>query len=167
MQHLRLKPNPALIYIIKGLIPYTGENISLAYKPSVFFNELERIIDREEKHKISRKSIEATYYRAKRDGYFRVTSEKKVVLDESAHHYLELYEPSQLKGAKLLVTFDIYETERHKRAQLRQLLRVLKFNHVQKSVWTSDYDGRKALLAELEKLELQSNVNIYEAYKLT
>jgi DNA-binding transcriptional regulator PaaX len=165
---VRSKPSPVLMYIIKGLIPYTSANIKLAYKPNAFFNELERIIEKEGRLKASRNVIESTYYRAKNDGYFNYdASTESILLTEKAHDFLALYEPEKLKGAKLLVTFDISETDRHKRAQLRQVLRILKFTHVQKSVWISEFDGREPLKKEIVRLGVQNNVIAYEAYDIT
>ena len=40
---MQMKEKSATHYVLKALIPYTGPNLKLAYKPNQFFNDLERI----------------------------------------------------------------------------------------------------------------------------
>jgi len=39
----KVLPNTALAYVLESLIPYSDANIKLAFKPHLFFNDLENI----------------------------------------------------------------------------------------------------------------------------
>ena len=162
-----MKDNAVLLHILKGFIPYTKENIALAYKPHRFFRDLEKISRAQTGKHISQATIKTTYYRAKKQGYFTIGKEGAPHITEKGHRKLELYAPQKLKDAKLLVTFDIRETDRHKRTELRSVLRILKFKQVQRSVWVSSYDGRQILQKEIKRLNIQDSVILYEAYDIT
>ncbi len=62
-----------------------------------------------------------------------------------------------------MVIFDIQETDRHKRRQLRTLLRQLEFEQIQKSVWSTSLDSRVYLIAEINRLGLKNEVKIFES----
>ena len=51
-------------YILSGLVPYTEANIKLAFKPSAFFNDLERL----DQEKRSAGTLRVSYYRAVKQG---------------------------------------------------------------------------------------------------
>jgi DNA-binding transcriptional regulator PaaX len=151
------KHNSALVYILKALIPYSHANLALSFKPSVFFNELE------EKSNKSYKTLENAYYKAIKDGLIRMDTENIPRLTEKARSNIKLYKPTRLdKGAKMLIIFDIPESERWKRRHLRLLLKELSFQKVQQSVWICGYDFREYLTAEIKQYGLQDYVKVFE-----
>jgi hypothetical protein len=161
-----LKVNSTLGYVLRGLIPYTDPNLKLTYRPNAFFNELERISKAKTGRHISISTIKTTYYRAQKQQYFAFDESGIPHLTALGQRKLSLFLPKKLKGAKLLVTFDIPENQRHKRSQLRLILFTLKFKQIQQSVWISDYDGTKILKKEIEYLHIKNDVVIYEARKI-
>jgi len=160
--HMR-KEYSVLTYILTGLVPYTDANLKLAYKPHLFFNELDRITEQQKRNKIPRETLRTAYYRALQKGYFAIDQQGKPVLTAKGEERLALFKPTKLKGAKLLVTFGIPEKIRHKRDEFRSLLVTLRFKQEQRSVWISDYDSRKILHTEIIRLQLDNYVVIYEA----
>jgi hypothetical protein len=161
-----MKKKSAIIFLLSSLVPYTDANLKLTYRPNVFFNELEKISKKETGRKISKTSLKSTYYRAKNDQYFELDKLGVPSLTAKGIDRIAPFKPKKLVGAKLLVTFDIPETQRQKRSQFRQTLRILKFKQVQQSVWISDYDGRDILGRDIEFLGLKDKVEIYEARKI-
>lgn len=87
-------------------------------------------------------------------------------MTEKGQASLQLYRPEKLQNAYLMVIFDIPESERGKRQQLRLLLRELRFRQVQKSVWVTQYECRKYLRAEVEDLSLNSYVKVFESRQI-
>lgn len=64
-----------------------------------------------------------------------------------------------------IVTFDIVERDRRKRAWLRDVLKHLTFTMLQKSVWVGKVKVPETLLADLKKLRLLDQVEIFEISK--
>lgn len=144
--------------MLKALVPYTNANLLLAFKPNLFFDELERISG------YSRATLRTSYYRAKRtklvsgDTVPRLTHQGMLRLQPFIAEYL----PS---GAKLMVIFDIPEIAKVKRARLRTLLKNLRFVQVQQSVWMTEYDHREVIRQAITELELDEQVQVYEAMR--
>jgi DNA-binding transcriptional regulator PaaX len=152
------KPSETTKYILKAFIPYTEANLLLSFKPSLFFNELEK------KTGQKRRSLESAYYRSKRKGLIELDKNKIPRLTDKGRRKAKLYKPTRLKfGAHLIIIFDIPEKERQKRRRLRLLLKELSFTKVQQSVWETNYDHREYLRAEVDEMNLQEYVRVYEA----
>lgn len=150
-------------YVLSGLIPYTEANIKLAFKPTAFFNDLEKL----NKHKIKRSTLCSSYYQAIKDGLVRINDTGIPRLTEEGLAQLRRYEPVKLKGAaSILVIFDIPEENRYQRQQFRTLLRELRFTQVQKSVWQSEHDILEYLLPEIKRLRLREYVQVYESARV-
>lgn len=66
---------------------------------------------------------------------------------------------------KIIVIFDIAETEKHKRDWLRQVLRRLGFRMLQKSVWVGESQLPRDLISDLEKLGILNSVKILSVFK--
>ncbi len=156
---------PTTIHILKGLLPYTQENVLLSFKPSSFFNELESISRKQGSHaqRIKASTYRQSYYRAIKKGLININQQGQPSITELGEAQLSIYEPKQLPGAVLLVIFDIEEREKAKRHELRLLLRMLKFRLIQRSVWSSQYDSREILAKEIQRLGLDDSVVVYEA----
>jgi len=65
----------------------------------------------------------------------------------------------------LIVAFDIPESERGKRDWLRDILRGLGFEMIQRSVWVGQVRFPEELLADLEKLKILECVQVLEVTK--
>jgi DNA-binding transcriptional regulator PaaX len=144
-------------FVLEAFVPYTKSNLLLAFKPSLFFYELEKKTGRK------RRSLESAYYRLIKKGLIEMDDNKIPRLTERGRQKVRVYEPERLKfGAHLMVIFDIPEEERYKRRRLRLLLRELSFRQIQKSVWETDYDHREYLRAEIAEMNLQEYVRVYE-----
>lgn len=145
-------------FVLEAFIPYTKANLLLSFKPSMFFDELEKKSGR---HK---RSLQSAYYRAIDRGLIEIDHQGIPRLTDKGHRKTKVYRPQRLKfGAHLIVIFDIPEEERYKRRRLRMLLRELSFRRVQQSVWETKYDHREYLRAEIAEMHLQEYVRVYEA----
>ena len=149
-------------YILSSLIPYTESNIKLAFKPSLFFNDLEKL----DRIKSSKKALKSAYYRAIRQKLILVDEKGIPRLTDKGLREARPYKPEKLKSSKLMIIFNIPEGERFKRRRLRMLLRELSFHQIQKSVWESRYDHREYLRAEISDMNLQEYVKVYETAQI-
>lgn len=145
-----------MMFVLRGLIPYTHENLLLSFKPHAFFAELEKISNH------PRSSLKSAYYRARQSGYISDDVVPKLTAQGKKH--IEPFIAQKLSNkAKLLVIFDIPEAQSGKRRQFRRLLQNLDFKQIQLSVWMTEYDHRETLTAAMRELGLQDFVQIYEA----
>lgn len=150
-------------YILSSLIPYTEANLHLAFKPGKFFDNLERIGDA----KTKRTTLSSSYYKLVRNGFIDFDSSGKPQLTKVGTEQLKRYEPKILNGAaSILVIFDIPEEQRRLRQKLRTLLRELRFEPVQQSVWSSQYDVLDYLVPELKQEHLDEYVQVYESARI-
>jgi len=156
----------ALQHVLMGLIPYTRENIDLTFKPHHFFNELERIDQQKSSVSHKKESLRIAYYRAKQKGLIQIGPDGWPCLTEEGKDKLARFSPKKLKGAKLVVIFDIKEIYRSSRDEFRRLLIELRFTQVQRSVWISNYDSRQILAVEISRMSLGKDVIAYEAREI-
>lgn len=157
-------PDSTLKYILESIVPYSDANLKLAFKPHWFFIDLENIARRQQREHTYSK-VRSAYYRAVKKGY--ITLERgRPQLTARGLQKVKPYVPKKLRGAQLMVIFDIPESERHKRRHLRVLLKELKFRQIQKSVWVTDYDYRDILKMEVKDQQTSDYVLIYEVFKL-
>lgn len=144
-----------LLYTLEALIPYSDANLNLTFRPHAFFNEL----DRRSKH--SRSSLESAYYRARRHGLIEIEG-TNVSLSNKALRKLGKTNAAELPaGSSLMVIFDIPEEYALKRRQLRSLLRELKFQQEQRSVWISSFDYRAIVLDLIEELRIALYAKVF------
>jgi DNA-binding transcriptional regulator PaaX len=153
-------PGSTLEYILWALVPYSEPNLKLAFKPNLFFNDLERISRRKQQ------TLRNTYYKALNHGLVEIDSDKTPRLTTKGNFQLKRFRPQKLKNAELMVIFDIPESQRHLRRRLRAILNEFKFKLVQKSVWVSRYDCQEYLKLELKQYNLEPHVFLYEASRL-
>lgn len=154
-----IRRNTAGHYILKALIPYTEENLKLAFKPKLFFSELEKI------QRLNKDTSRKAYYKAVHDGFIDIDSGTPQ-LTARGYRALAPFTARKLKGAQLLVVFDIPEKDRVKRRLFRSALREFSFCQIQKSVWMSNYDCAKYIRESAKSLSLQKHVRIFEALEL-
>ncbi len=156
------KNDSALKYLLLALVPYSEPNLKLAYKPNLFFDDLEHIAARK---RYSKSHLKNTFYKAKQaglvdvdNGYVRLTSRGEAVL--------KIYEPKKLPGSQLMVIFDVPEAHLAKRQAFRRTLKRLEFRQVQRSVWVSEYDYKDYLKTEVIWLGIAEYVEIYESLRI-
>jgi DNA-binding transcriptional regulator PaaX len=147
-------------YILEALIPYSKANMQLAFKPSRFFAELERL------DRVKEQTAKTSFYRAVRKGLVELDDQGIPRLTNKGNRRVLPFSAPKLKGAHLMIVFDIPEVDRWKRGHLRTLLLELSFKQVQKSVWTSQYDHRELLKMEIEELGLGKEIRLFEARDL-
>lgn len=147
-------------YILESLLPYGEANLNLVFKPSRFFADLKKLDHIAAQHT----SLRPTYYRAIKTGLISIDSTGIPRLTEKGRAKLQKFQPSKLGGdAKILLVFDIPEAERTKRNKLRTILRELKFEPIQKSVWQTEYNVLGYLRGEIIRNQLEDYTNIYES----
>lgn len=147
-------------YVLSALVPYTESNLKLVFTPKRFFSDL-NILDKNKE-----KTLKNAYYNCIKRGYVLLDElTGQPVITNKGLSKLKPYGSRRLKGSNIMVIFDILETHRHKRRQLRTLLRQLEFEQIQKSVWSTDLDSREYLKAEIKRLNLEKEVKIFE-YRL-
>lgn len=151
------KPKSALIFVLKGLIPYTRENLMLAFRPNQFFNELERISN------LKRQALEQATRRAIEQGLIEEARNRQLKLTELGKRRVLPYVAEKLANdARLMIIFDVPEDQSLARQQLRRLLRKWSFQPIQKSVWITAYDFRELIKEAVKELELEGCVELYE-----
>lgn len=153
-------PQSALRYMLEALLPYTEANVALVFRPSVFFRHLDQLDD---DRRYGHETLRKAYYEAKRRGLVVMNDDGSIDIDDSVRSQLKPYEPRQLKGAGVMVVFDVPIAENNKRRWFRLLLKELKFVQIQQSVWMSDYECSEALSAGILDLRLENHVRIFEA----
>lgn len=154
----RIRQNSALKTILLALIPYSRQNMLLSFSPNRFFNELER------QSNYSQRTLKQAYARGQRAGLIQKDSGR---LTNLGQREIRPFMATRLKGnARLMVIFDIPETDARARQHLRLTIKAWGFMQVQKSVWISDMDYREALINIIVDLELAGCVEIYEAVRL-
>lgn len=155
------KPKSALEFVLKGLIPYTHENLLLTFKPGQFFNELEKI------SRYKKRTLEAAARRAQERGLIEQNQKRQLQLTALGRRTALPYTAQRLpKNARLMVIFDIPEDRAIARQQFRRLLRKWQFEQVQKSVWESTYDHRKSIKLAIEELDLDGFIELHESLLL-
>ena len=136
------KEKSAIIFILKALVPYTEANMMLAFKPSRFFTELERISE------YKRRSLENAFYQAQRQEFIKFKLQKDLKILEITKNGQRLIRPFVAekfsRGGKLMIVFDIPEEMSASRNRLRRVLKSWNFYQVQKSVWVTEYDHRQS-----------------------
>ena len=154
----------AKIFILKSLIPYTEANLMLAFKPSLFFNELEKI----SRHK--RRALEAAMREAKRQKLIELKNKQNQIiirLTEIGQKTVRPFVAEKLgNSAKLMIIFDIPEDMSLVRARLRRVLRSWNFAQVQKSVWITSYDHKQSVDELVKELGIGPYTQLYECLAL-
>lgn len=154
--HHKVRQPGALIFILKGLIPYTRENVMLAFKPNLFFNELEKI------SRYKKKTLEAALRQAEKQGL--IEREANVIhLTDKGKGVVRPFVAEHLPDkARLMVIFDIPEERAIVRAQFRRVLQSWHFNQVQKSVWITSYDHKQSVKEIVLELDIVGYVELFE-----
>lgn len=155
-----LRERSALVYVLIALIPYSKPNLLLAYKPALFFRELEKI------SKFKEKTLRAAYARVQRQGL--IEEQKNLIrLTAKGKHKVMPFVAKNLDGlAYLMVIFDIPEDKINTRRKFRLILIGWNFRQVQKSVWMTGKDLRNEVVDVVKEMDLGEYVQIYESARL-
>jgi|SRR3989344_4999947 len=152
----RVRQQSALLFVLKGLLPYTRENLLLAFKPNAFFNELEKI------SYYKRKNLENALRQAERQKLVE-RDDRIIKLTQLGERTIRPFVAEQLpNGSKLMVVFDIPESRASVRARFRRVLKRWRFDQIQKSVWVTAYDHRQSIKEIIAELDIEKYVKIYE-----
>lgn len=158
--HHKPRQESAIIFILKGLVPYTEANLMLSFKPGLFFAELEKI------SRYKRHALEVAMYEAQKQKLIKkkVKQNQNVIrLTELGQKILRPFVAQQLSdNAKLMIIFDIPEDMAIARARLRRVLRSWNFEIIQKSVWATSYDHRQSVNELIKELEIGPYVQLFE-----
>lgn len=150
------RKNSALFFILKGLIPYSRQNMMLSFSPNRFFDELER------QSGYNHNTLREATRRAKKAGLINETS-TGLRLTKLGERTVGPFMATKLpEGSKLMIIFDIPEDMSRQRQQLRSLLRKWQFEQTQKSVWITSFDHRQSVKDAVDELRLQGCVQLYE-----
>ena len=155
----RTMKHPALIYVLRGLLPPNRENLLLSFKPGKFFYELSKVSGYKEQY------VKTAYYRARKQGF--IDNSKIPQLTEKGLRKVRPYIAKSLgKNARILLIYDIPEYMESERRALKRLLHNLGFELVQQSVWSSDKDHRETIREAVKELDIAGCVQIYESIRL-
>lgn len=152
-----LRERSPLVYVLVALIPYSKPNLLLAYKPGLFFRELEKV------SRYKQATLESAYYRAerqklieRRDNLIRLTAQGK--------RKIAPFIAKEIGGqAHLMVIFDIPEDVENTRRKFRAVLKEWQFKQIQKSVWITNKDLVDEIVVLVKEMELGNYVQIYES----
>lgn len=150
------KSNSITQELLRALIPFTQQNLKLSFKPGLFFSDLEKIT------RAKRATLHSTMYRAKRYGYISMSNDVPVLTGLGRAKLGSKDTPALLRDW-LLVAYDIPESRRRARYELRTLLKSLKFQQLQKSLWCSRYDYSMAIQEAAVELKVSRAVKIFYA----
>lgn len=153
-----IRQRSALGFVLRAMIPYSRENLLLGFRPSQFFNELEKI------SMYKRRALEEAARRAEERGFLERNKEKQLRLTELGMIHALPFTAQKLKGGNLMVVFDI--SEDLSRDRFRKLLKNWQFRPIQKSVWTTNYDHRESIRNAVKILEIEDSVRVYECRSL-
>ena len=154
---MSLREGSATLLFLKALIPYSKANLKLNYRPSEFFADLEQ------RHKLNTNTSRNAFHRAVKKGLVIINDHGYPQLTSKGHRALAPFVAKKLNDSLLLIAFDIPENERWKRDHLRLMLNEFYFKKIQKSVWATDRDCAKYLEAEVQNLNLEKHIRMFEA----
>lgn len=154
-----MKHDTPLLYVLTALVPYTKQNLLLTFKPSAFFNELERLSPH------SSRALRNSYNSAVRQQLISPGNVPHLTLRGRSR--LQPFVAKQLgDDARLMITFDIPESQRKSRDAFRRLLRYFECAQVQKSVWITDKDCSELIKENAAELGISDMVDLYEVLPL-
>lgn len=151
----------ATTYILLALIPYTEQNLLLAFSPNRFFNELDKTTPA-----FSHKSLREAYRRVKK-AKFVTFYEGQPRLTPAGRRKVQPYVAKKLgKDVYLMVIFDIPQATNWVRRRLRLMLKELDFIQIQQSVWATRYDHVAVIEEMINELRLSNCVQVFEAARI-
>jgi len=146
--------------VLKAFVPYSKENLMLTYKPNKFFNYLDEL---ERQTGADRNTLHVTISRAKRAGLIRIDPKTNQPVTTWRGKLKIKAKPENKSQRYLIVIFDIPESMRRQRDQLRTYLQNTYAEPVQKSVWKTQYDIHDELNEAVRELNIERYVTQFLA----
>jgi len=156
----KIRKTSATTYLLLALLPYTEPNMKLVFKPNQFFDDLDNLTDH------SKSNMQIAFGRAVNKGWVQIDDENQVKLSLEARQSIEPFIARKLRGAKLMVIFDIPEEYADLRQKFRLILKHFEFEQIQQSVWMTNRDYREIITETINELDLSEYVELYEARKI-
>ncbi len=154
------QPRTTLQYLLMALVPYSRQNLKLAFTPYEFFKELEKVSH------ARHHSFEVAMSRAKKRGLVEQTKFGPRLTTKGLASIKPFLGEKLKNSARLMVIFDIPESESVKRRLLRQYLRKFEFEQAQRSVWLTNYDFREEVQQVVHELGVDGYVQLYECARM-
>ncbi len=156
MKIAEVKRKSVTAEILKALVPYSEQNLKLAFKPGLFFRDLEHLTQ------ANRNTLAATMSRAKRVGWV-IERNGVPILSKTGRAKIQEVSKADLLQGWLLLTYDIPETRRADRDRLASDLKRLNFKRLQKSTWYTNEDYVDALKELITNLKIGQHVCLFLA----
>lgn len=163
---MRIRRDSATYHVLKGLIPYTDVNVKLSYKPNAFFNELDSKLTKRKNSKAQKSTIKNAFNRSIKRGLIVIDRNNVPRLTDKGLRALAPFEAKTIKNAQLMVIFDIPEAKRWQRDRVRVILREFQFHQIQRSVWITRLDCAHYIRQEIENLQLENDIKLYESKEI-
>lgn len=139
--------------------PRSIMRVAAGWDPQYFEGNKDSIVERTFYRLFSRRFIERI--EAEEGRRYNLTAEG---LDYLFRKFPQLrIRQMKFDGFWRIIVYDIEETERRLRNQVRKGLKSLGFRMIQKSVWASPYDWEEEIDAFLIKIKLEDNAFIFQA----
>lgn len=161
-----IRKDSATHHVLKGLIPYTDSNLKLAYKPNLFFNELDKKLSKGKKSTPKLNNIKNAFKRSVNRGLITIDETGVPRLTKKGRRALAPFEAKIIKNAQLMVIFDIPEVKRWQRDKFRIVLKEFQFKQIQRSVWLTKLDCAYYIKLEIENLQLENDIKLYESKEI-
>jgi DNA-binding transcriptional regulator PaaX len=155
----RIRKTSATTYLLLALVPYTEPNTKLVFKPNAFFDDLDKLTEH------SRANLQTAFNRAIKNGWVQFDDDE-IKLSLAARQNIEPFVAHKLRGAKLMVIFDIPEEYSDLRQKFRLVLKHFEFEQIQQSVWMTDRDYREIIIETIDDLDLNDYVELYESVRI-
>ena len=149
--------------VLKAFIPYSRENLMLAYKPNKFFNYLDEL---QRQTGANKNTLRVTINRAKQAGLIKIdpiTSQPQTTWRGKIKAAVR---PKKTTKHYLVIVFDIPERMRKERNLLRDYLKGTYAEPVQKSVWKTQYDIHEELNKVIADLKIEQHVTQFMAEEI-
>ncbi|OVE79343.1 hypothetical protein BVY00_00745 [bacterium G20] len=154
-----LRERSPLVYILVALIPYSKPNLLLAFKPGLFFRELEKV------SRYKQSTLKVAYWRAQQQGLIEQQQNIIAITDKGRRKIMPFLAENLDGVGELMVIFDIPEGLKSKRQKFRQILKEWQFAQIQKSVWATKKDYRQELIELIKELDIGDYVQLYESFR--
>lgn len=152
-------------------VSYGASFSKLEYERNkAYERRLHRVQERNREAELRKKCSKMIYYLKQNDliseegDIFEITSKGRKKLDKFKEQILKNLPsrdyPKEKTSQLVLVSFDVPEKERRKRAWLRDVLKYLDFKMVHKSVWVGKFKVPKEFIDDLKKINLIDFVEI-------
>jgi hypothetical protein len=151
----KLKARSKFEILLRALVPFTEENLTLTYKPAKFFANLEKATGS------SRHSLESMVSRGVKQGYIKRDGGIPILTAEGKRRIQTIKNGEEMRdGNYFVVLYDIPEFLDGSRRRLAHELRVREFKQYQKSFWISEVNYSEEIIDIIAELNLGKYVTL-------